>query len=120
MIKIILNDLLRGCELTHNSKDHTYWMNKYRSDWYRIDEEIGLCLIQCDAIVVDTGNFETCESHYILDCDYVYIDKLNNINFLLNKINNYLKYSEKFINELNILRLREERRLKLKKIKQIC
>lgn len=115
MIIKILNDILRGCELTA-CNNHTYLMNKYKSNWYQVDEEIGLCLIQSNAIIEDSGNFETGETHYILDCDYIFNDKLNNINFLLNKI----KYSEKFINELNILRLREERRLKLKKIKQIC
>jgi hypothetical protein len=118
-MKTILNDLLRGCELTA-CNNHTYWMNKYRSNWYQIDEEIGLCLIQSNAIVEDSANFETGETHYILDCDYIFNDKLNNINFLLNKINYNLKYGEKFINELKILKLREERRLKLKKIKQIC
>lgn len=116
-MKAILNDLLRGCELTV-CRDHTYWINK--SNWYQIDEEIGLCLIQSNAIVEDSGNFETGETHYILDCDYIFNDKLNNINFLLNKINKYLKYGEELIIELKMLKLREERRLKLKKIKQIC
>jgi len=116
MIIKILNDILRGRELTA-CNNHTYWMNKYRSNWYQIDEEIGLCLIQSNAIVEDSANFETGETHYILDCDYMFYDKLNNMNLIFNKLNSNLKYGKEIINILRILILREERKIKLKKIK---
>lgn len=90
-------------------------MNKYKSNWYQIDEEICLCLIQSNAIVIDSGNFETGENHYILDCDYIFNDKLNNINLLMSKINIHLKNGKEIINELKMLKLREERKQKLKK-----
>lgn len=118
-MKIILTDILRGCELTV-CRDHTYWMNKYRSNWYQVDEKICLCLIQSNAIIEDSGNFETGERHYVLDYDYVFNNKLKNINFLISKVNTKLNCSPEILNELKILKLREERRLKLKKIKQIC
>jgi hypothetical protein len=85
----------------------------------KIDEDIALVLIQSDIITLDTGNWETGEQHFKIDYDKMYYSKLGKINFILKNINSGLNKSELVIDELNKLKLIEERKRKIYKIDEL-
>lgn len=114
----LLNDLLSLYELTTN-RHNECWITINNYNWYKVDFFIAEQLIISDILIKDSGNFETGESHYILDYYYP-LSKIDRIDFLSNKIeksfiNNNLK--KQIIYELSIIRHKEVRIKKLKKIK---
>lgn len=112
MIKQFLIDIINYSELTV-CDNGTYWINKYKSNWKKVDEELALCLVQSSVVELDSGNFETGEEHYILSFRG---NKLNRIEYLIKKINPYLYNGEKILNELIPLRKNELRKSKLKNL----
>lgn len=119
MINKFLNSVLDYNELTFNSKDKLYVMNKYRlnKEFYLVDEDIALCLIQSGILEMNSGNWETGERHYVLNCNYK--NRISKINFMIKNIDNYLYKSEIIMEELLNMKIKEERLLKIKKVNKL-
>jgi hypothetical protein len=112
MIKQFLIDIINYSELTV-CRGNICWLNKYKSNWKKIDYNVALCLIQSNVIEIDSGNFETGETHYILNFRG---NRLSRIDYLIKNVNSYYYNGEKIIHELKLLKRKEERKCKLKNL----
>lgn len=119
MLKKFLEDIIDYCELTHNSKDKTYIMNKWtRFDkkYYLVNEEIALCLIQSEILDLDSANWETGDRHHILN--WMGRSKIVKIDYMLRQLDENLYMSNLVRKELLDMKKREERKIKLNKLNE--
>jgi hypothetical protein len=120
MLNRFLEDIIDYCELTHNSKDKTYIMNKYTridKEYYNVDEEIALCLIQSEVLEHTSGNWETGDKHYVLGGFRK--DKIKKINYMLEQLDEDLYLSDKVKFELLNMKNKQKRLLKIKRLNKV-
>jgi hypothetical protein len=118
----IVNDLLNCSELTHFQKSNEFYMNYFitRGSCYKIDYETFKLLVNYDVIEADSGNFETGERHYIINIPNRTRYKIRNIKNLIEKYERMASISRFeliFLEIFNKLKTKEERRIKIKKLK---
>ena len=84
----ILKRVLYGAEVTIES--NKAWLDRYKTSYNEIDFDFAMMLFQIKIIDVDSGNFETGETHYFLDDKFVRIE--NKIRYIsIKKIDEQLK-----------------------------
>jgi hypothetical protein len=84
----ILKNILYGAEVTIES--NKAWLDRYKTSYNEIDFDFAMMLFQIKIIDVDSGNFETGETHYFLDDKFVKVDnKIRHIS--IKKIDEQLK-----------------------------
>lgn len=118
----ILESLLNSSELTQQYDSCI--MNKFHGNSYDVDLNVFKKLYFYHIIREDSGDFETQETHYVLDLDDYSISKLNKIIFLYQRfvdIDKIVTIDNEFRNVylecLIFLKLKEERKIKLNSLK---
>ena len=119
----IINDLLNGSEITVNNKICIMNMYNLIKKDYSIGVQIFNMLYFYDIIKEDSGNLETGESNFVLDLDDYRIPKLNKIIVLINRMNDPIHnintiFKIEYLEILNILKLKYERKNKLIRLSQ--
>lgn len=118
-MKRLLNSLISYSELT-TCRDETAWIDIHLPSYYQIDKKIADQLIRWQVVEVDSGNWETGETHYTIDPDNPRRSKLSNIQFLKNKIiPSNMDSKSDLIKNLDEIKLFEERKLKIKKLSKL-
>jgi len=116
----ILEDLLNCSELTL-MPDNTAWMNYWRMKSYEVDMMIFNSLYYNNIIEADSGNFETGETHYIINISNRTHYKLKNINIIIEdykyrQTSYQTDFQIELLDALNAIKTKEERKYKLKKL----
>lgn len=119
----IINDLLNVSEITVNNKICIMNMYNLIEKEYSIDVQTFNMLYFYDIIKEDSGNLETGESNFVLDLDDYRISKLNKIIVLINRMNDPIHnfncdFKIEYLEILNILKLKYERKNKLIRLSQ--
>lgn len=118
----IINDLLNCSEITINGYSCIMNMYNLKKKAYSIEMNTFNMLYFYGIVKEDSGNWETLETNYVLDLDDYSISKLNKILVLISRINDpRYNFSDVFkieyLETLNILKLKEERKNKLTSLK---
>jgi len=130
----LLKRILHGAEVTIE-KDQA-WLDRYKTSYNEVDWDFCMMLFQIKIIDVDTGNFDTGETHYFLDDKFVRFDEktkikhisikkideqLNDVkNTLTNRGSNYNKFSSfaRIIEAFERIKNNSIRKSKLQKIEK--
>jgi len=109
----VLNSILHGAELTSCGKDGTFWIDKWKKYSYQVNKAIANKIIDSNIVREDSGNFETRETHYVIDLEKYNNTKLERINELIKKLQ-----PNELMDSLEELKSIQERKLKLLKLKE--
>lgn len=60
----VTDRLLAGDELTICSKEKTAWVNKWQKNPKEINYDLAMFFVNIGLVGVDSGNWETSETHY--------------------------------------------------------
>ena len=124
-MKKIFNDILYYSELTL-CENETAFIDKWKSNSYEIDFNLAQRLARI--LELDSGNWETGETHYTLDAwhdDLIPIPNsiFNRIIFLRMKINRALYIEDdiknKMLETISEIELQYKRKAKIKKLNKI-
>jgi len=85
----LLKRILHGSEVTIEKNDA--WLDRYKSTYVKVDWDFCMMLFQIKIIDVDSGNFETGETHYFLDDKFIRFDEKNVKHVSIKKIDEQLK-----------------------------
>ena len=85
----ILKKILHGSEVT--IENNNAWLDRYKTSYTEVDWYFCMMLFQIKIIDVDTGNFETGETHYFLNDKFVTYDEKNIKHISIKKIDDELK-----------------------------
>ena len=120
-----LKKILHGSEVT--IENNNAWLDRYKTSYTEVDWDFCMMLFQIKIIDVDTGNFETGETHYFLNDKFVKVqNKIRHIS--IKKIDDELKKIIGYNNFPTFVRLKEAferikrntiRKTKLQKIEKI-
>jgi hypothetical protein len=85
----LLKKILHGAEVT--IEKNNAWLDRYKSSYAEVDWDFCMMLFQTKLIDIDTGNFETGETHYFLDDKFIRFDKKNVKHVSIKKIDTQIK-----------------------------